>query len=444
MAWNDSPDVMDEDVFAPSLKTRANINVFSPNVQSGEPDEAGHYEPARSRSNFHYTVGDNEVYKPTLVRSGEAAPSMRSSEATPVQPAMQDPYTARLTSIGNQLQSAYAAPHAGAFRQILGAMFSRKNPQLGGLISGEAQRQRQIEPLQQEYGLLSDIISKNRAQQTADVTNQLHGAEMDYYRTHADVLRHPAIKPTAEENAIEDLEKQTNPDTQKPYTPSESYLKIKQGVQDTKAPKSASEEDKAISDLLASHKLPDTPANRDKARSTLKTRDRKPVDEELTDMSKQLKKAQLEKVMEATPDEQRRADLAGNLEENLKNLEDIARRRPELFGPVSGRMTGAKQWIGSSDPDVAALKVIEEQTGLAMVGAHAMRNAQHAEKAAQSITGANHTPASALLAPNGPIAKARESLATFKADAGRRRAAIIGSSSNEIHYKIVNGELVPQ
>jgi len=68
----------------------------------------------------------------------------------------------------------------------------------------------------------------------------------------------------------------------------------------------------------------------------------------------------------------------------------------------------------NSDPDVAALKVIEEQTGLAMVGAHAMRNAQHAEKAAQSITGANKNTADALLAPNGPIAKARQSLATFK------------------------------
>jgi hypothetical protein len=144
----------------------------------------------------------------------------------------------------------------------------------------------------------------------------------------------------------------------------------------------------------------------------------------MLDLSKQVKQAQLEKLKEPTADEQRRADLANNLDENLTQLEDIARRRPELFGPLSGRVTSAKQWIGWNDPDVAALKNIEEQTGLAMVGAHAMRNAQHAEKAAQSITNANKNTADVLLAPNGPIATARKSLQTFRADAGRRRAQI--------------------
>jgi len=83
-----------------------------------------------------------------------------------------------------------------------------------------------------------------------------------------------------------------------------------------------------------------------------------------------------------TPDEQRRADLGNNLNENLDRLEEIVKRRPDLFGPAAGRLTSAKQWLGTSDPDVAALDNIKEQVGLAMVGAHAMRNAQHAEKAA--------------------------------------------------------------
>lgn len=396
--------------------------VFSPNVQAAPPDEVGHYEPNRSRSNFHYTAPD-DAYQPHLASVPSDSPAVRSGT--------QDPYAARLTDIGNRLQSAYATPHTGTARQIFGALLSRKHPELAGLVSGETQRQRQIEPLQQEYGLVSDIISKNRAAQTAAITDRLHQAQTEFYGPKTQALLNPPPKQTPQEQALADYMGQINPATKKNYTPAEALKQINQDAEDVKADKTLkapSEEDKAISDLLASKNLPNTPPNRDKARSILKTRDRAAKDPELADLGKQLKKAQLEKAMEATPDEQRRADLANNLEENLTSLEDIAKRRPELFGPFAGRKTTAKQWIGSSDPDVAALKVIEEQTGLAMVGAHAMRNAQHAEKAAQSITGANKNTADVLLAPNGPIARARQSIATFKSDAGRRRAAITGET----------------
>lgn len=415
MAWTDSPDIIDDaqGVYSPFSRKRS------------IPDPYG-LDNSPSQDDITLNSPAHDAYRPTLARAGAASPS------TPIASAA-NPYAARLTDLGNQLQSAYAAPHAGTARQIIGALFARKNPQLGGLISGETQRQRKIEPLQQEYGLISNIIAANRAQQTTDITNRLHNAQADYFEQRPDLMNKP--KATPQEQALQDYMGRINPATGKNYSPAEALKQVNQDAQDVKpdaALKAPSEEDKAISDLLGSKNLPNTAPNRDKARSILKTRDRKPVDEDLADVNKQLKKAQLEKAMEATPDEQRRADLAGNLEENLTNLEDIARRRPELFGPLQGRLTGAKQIIGSSDPDVAALKVIEEQTGLAMVGAHAMRNAQHAEKAAQSITGANHTPASALLAPNGPIAKARQSLATFKADAGRRRAAMTGEGQSPV------------
>src|SRR5713101_1004652 len=68
------------DVFMPTLRRRVMADpfspdqsdeifsanpggVFSPNFQAGPPDAAGHYEPNRSRSNFHYVAPD-EVYKP--------------------------------------------------------------------------------------------------------------------------------------------------------------------------------------------------------------------------------------------------------------------------------------------------------------------------------------------------------------------------------------------
>jgi hypothetical protein len=118
----------------------------------------------------------------------------------------------------------------------------------------------------------------------------------------------------------------------------------------------------------------------------------------------------------ATADENRRADLAQNMNENLDKLEEIAKRRPDLFGPMAGRLTAAKEWLGTNDPDVAALHTIREQTGMAMVGAHAMRNAQHVEKAADSIMNAFKNEPEALLGPTGSIAAARQSIQTFIGD----------------------------
>lgn len=148
--------------------------VFSPNVPSAPADEAGHYEPNRSRSNAPYV--------PTLLREGETIPV--GSAAPTSGAASQNPYLSRLNDLGGQLQSAYAAPHAGMLRQVLGALLSRRNPQLGGIVSGETQRERKIEPLQQEYGLLSSIASQDYARQKtmADITKSAaegHKAEAE-------------------------------------------------------------------------------------------------------------------------------------------------------------------------------------------------------------------------------------------------------------------------
>jgi|SRR5882757_645133 len=330
------------------------------------------------------------------------------------------------SDVADKLRQALNPNPVSTPRALLGALISRRNPMLGSVITGDYQRQRAIQPLMQQEELLSNQLKMGRELENQRISNEEKQAQTGYLNAHAAAVSSPAPKG-AQDKAIDDLVGTPNPDNGgKPYTYADAFSHIQDSIQGAKItkPPVPTEEDKAISDLLGAKGKPNTPANRDAARSTLKTRDRPAKDPDIADLGKQIKQAQLEKLKEATPDEQRRADLANNLEENLNNLEDIAKRRPELFGPMAGRMTGLRQTVGSSDPDVAALKVIEEQTGLAMVGAHAMRNAQHAEKAAQSITGANHNTASALLAPNGPIARARESVATFKADANRRRNAI--------------------
>jgi len=121
-----------------------------------------------------------------------------------------------------------------------------------------------------------------------------------------------------------------------------------------------------------------------------------------------------------TADEQKRADLVENLNENLDQLEDIVNRRPDLFGKVAGRITKAREWIGSDDPDVASLKGIEDRLGMVQQSSHGMRSAQHVEQSANSVL--NNF-------KNGPdamkkaIADARKSGATFTQDVQRKTGA---------------------
>lgn len=341
---------------------------------------------------------------------------------------IRDVYAPQLQKVGSQLEDAYAAPRPGAARQIFGALLSRKNPALGGLVSGETQRQHTIEPLQQEYGVIANQIGAARAADTADITNQLHESQADLAMSRSKALLAPPPKATPEEQDINDLMKpgSINPATQKPYTFHEARDAAAQGIQDTKPDKTLatpkqSEEDKALGDYLQGHNLADTPANRDRARSVLKTRDKPAKDPDLADLGKQLKQAQLEKLKEPTADEQRRDDLSQNAEENLDQLQDILKRRPELFGPVAGRWTQLKGVVGTNDPDVAKLKAIREFYGMASVGAHAMRNAQHVSTAADAIMNGFANGPEGM---NGAIDTARSSFKTFHENAGRRRAAI--------------------
>lgn len=119
------------------------------------------------------------------------------------------------------------------------------------------------------------------------------------------------------------------------------------------------------------------------------------------------------KKAQPSADEIRRSDLANNLNENLDKFEDIVKRRPELFGPVAGRLTAMREWTGTSDPDIAALKTIHEQVGMATLGAHSMRSAQHVEAAADAIMNGYKNEPQAILSS---IGTARNSLKTFIGD----------------------------
>jgi hypothetical protein len=109
-------------------------------------------------------------------------------------------------------------------------------------------------------------------------------------------------------------------------------------------------------------------------------------------------------------DEQKRADLSGNLLENLDQLEDIIKRRPELFGPAAGRYTAVRGYFGSSDPDVAALSNIKHQLGIVAQSSHGMRSAQGIEGSANALTNNFYNTPEAL---EGAIKSARNSANVF-------------------------------
>ena len=250
-------------------------------------------------------------------------------------------------------------------------------------------------------------------------------AKTEQERAKAQALTNPPVKPVKPEPLYDKAgnligfqvgDELIGPNSQK-LTPDMKDM-LQAAKPKPEKPEKQPEEERAISDYMAAHNLEDTPGNRDKARSVLKTRDRAPKDAELTDINKQIKQAQLEKLEEPTADEQRRADLARNMRENLDSLEDIVNRRPELFGPVAGRYTQLRQAMGTGDPDVAKLKAIREYLGMASVGAHAMRNAQHVGEAADAVLSKFVNEPDAIKAA---IEEGRKSTGTFLADEQKRK-----------------------
>ena len=127
-----------------------------------------------------------------------------------------------------------------------------------------------------------------------------------------------------------------------------------------------------------------------------------------------------------TATEQNRADFAENLNENLNKLEEVVNRRPQLFGPVLGRIAEAKQMLGSNDPDLGTLKTLEEQMGMVQQSTHGMRSASGVQAAAQSILNNLHNGPDAIKAS---IKTARDSVKTFTDDANRGKSAQQGGQS---------------
>jgi hypothetical protein len=258
-------------------------------------------------------------------------------------------------------------------------------------------------------------------------------------------LRPPEeLGKTGEDQTIHDLmtgeggQPRINPDTQKPYTYLEAFETTKKAGQKDATPKTPNDFEQFYADWIKDNHFPDTAHNRLLARQEYAKAGQAPERPER--LPRQMIVGPDGKVQEIHPgdtiaagsktvtgdltnkpsaDEQRRADLAENLNENLDQLEEIANRRPELFGPLGGRMTAIKGVVGSNDPDVGALETIKHQIGMAQISAHGMRSAHGIGDAAASILNDFKNGPEAVRAS---IAKVRGSVKTFQGDVEKAKA----------------------
>lgn len=411
----------------------------------------------RSRLTSPYSTDDGSdmdesVYQAPSVGNTGTRPSLSRSSSPSLNEAIspqQPPYAKYLSDlqdVSGKLMEAYQAPQPGMARQVLGALFGRRNPQLGAVISGQAQRDKTIQPLQQQYGLLENALNSSLAQykNASEIQKNRYIPSRNgiYDIGSGGMVPGSGNTPTPQEQAMKDLDGQVNPDTQKPYTPSEAYratLQMKQDVVPDKE-ESASKtvvvgnrvkqwnpKTKAYDiDLGASPRSEAAPQNPPRTMVAVPQPDGSSKVMEVTPGSTIPKGAMtvsqeggLAKPGKPTADEQRRSDLAENLTENLDKLDEIATRRPDLFGPLHGRITALKGIIGSDDPDIGTLETIKHQIGMAQISAHGMRSAQGIEGASQSIMNSFKNGPEAVKASTKA---ARDSVKTFTQDVERAKS----------------------
>jgi hypothetical protein len=103
--------------------------------------------PARSRTGGATAVSPGAGANPTSAFSPDPSTTYSTPGSGASQPNLiRDVYAPELQDVSQKLQDAYAAPRPGLFRQIVGALLSKRNPTIGGVVSGETQRARTIEP----------------------------------------------------------------------------------------------------------------------------------------------------------------------------------------------------------------------------------------------------------------------------------------------------------
>ena len=183
---------------------------------------------------------------PSMPDMGASVPGSTGSASSALSPSRPSPTLQGtqeyqdFADTGAKLRSALQPSNVSMPRALIGAVFARRSPMLASVITGDFQRQRQIQPLEKQYELLGDMITKNRAMSMQDLNMKNIGSEItergranDIRQQLADTREAPPPKGLPEQD-VAYLQTQVNPDTNRPYTLHEAYAKSLQTAQDTK------------------------------------------------------------------------------------------------------------------------------------------------------------------------------------------------------------------
>jgi hypothetical protein len=380
----------------------------------------------------------------------------------------------RLQTTGSGVSQIKNPWARGALRGLEGIGSALLPRQVAAIPGTEAHHQQLIG---EQEGLIGTELGNEEKKANVGKTGaetEEAGARTGLIKAQTDLAKNPKTGLTPEETTLHDLmtggengQPRLNPETQKPYTYIEAYQAMKQAGQDVKPEKTKNDFEQFYGDWLKDNNFPDTAHNRLMARKQYAAAGQAPQHEPrqmivtpdgtVTEVTPGMKIPQGSKTLSgdlagAKPnaEELKRSEMAENMNENLDKLEEIVKRRPDLFGPLAGRITQGKMMLGSDDPDIGALNTIKDQIGMAQQSAHSMRSAQHVEAAANSILNGFKNGPDAI---NKSIGTARDSLKTFTKDVqegnpstkspAKKESGGAGSAAGTVMMKAPNGSTQP-
>lgn len=109
-------------------------------------------------------------------------------------------------------------------------------------------------------------------------------------------------------------------------------------------------------------------------------------------------------------DRLKRGDLASNAISNLDDIVGMIHSNPELFGSLSGRITTAREMMGSDEPAIREIAIAAHNYALASAGVHGTRSQGAVEKTENELLNHWKDGDTAVL---GGIAQAKKSLKQF-------------------------------
>ena len=152
----------------------------------------------------------------------------------------------------------------------------------------------------------------------------------------------------------------------------------------------------------------------------------------------------------ATGLDKKNQQLAQSAIQQVDRMESILKADPNLTGPGSGQMTKLQMWLGAQDPDAQQFLVsslLGSEHGVAVFGGrnvHTIQDLQNALGSMKTNPAALTGALEVIRETMSPWLTANNRLTNPRAPQAAGKGSGAPGGGKEIHYKIVNGQLVAQ